>query len=587
MRLLYTLLVLLMQYAAQAQPSIDSVHPLFSGKLDGDKIRETYDYFELMLPIGKPKKISRYNDVQLSIFHSKKLYVKTGLKEKSDIKELEPFIYEPGYAGSVQSGMYWGISAVPLFDSIPVMVTAYGINPGNRHMYRFRVVMNKTKEIIPWTQPKHFTGVYIYYRYNSDGTTQKEMAYLGEFMAPVGNHITIEVKNLNKPDTVYNISAVWIKRAPVVIATFTPDRLRDFINVYKFQWKYDQFGFKGGTYYGDIALQPVDSLLHIRQFFVHDENNLFIYLGDKVKSSQLIEYNLVVNKTDSAGWTANTFDNNCIWLQQLKPGNYTLLLRYAFQRQTVSTFNFSILAAWYQTTWFTIALAVLILCFAALLYNFYRSRKQKKLLQIQTQKRQQAEIGLKSIRSQFNPHFVFNALNSIQGLVHKNDSPAANKYLSEFSQLMRESLQTSHKEMVSIDRELAMLSNYLELEKLRFGFSYSIRVAENINPHATEIPVLLLQPLAENAVKHGISGLYANGELTIRISRDGNDMEVSVTDNGRGFDPDNVSSGFGIRLTKERIALLSEMNPSQPILWFVRSDKEGTTITLTFKNWLL
>ncbi|MBN9380374.1 MAG: histidine kinase [Chitinophagaceae bacterium] len=579
-------LILLIAHAGHSQTATtDSVNPLFKGELNGDRIRAAYDNFEPVIIQGKVK--GPYNAILLSIFHSKNLYTQTALNPKEQLKELDPFAtrVKPGYPYATMSN-YPGSNAVPLFDSLPVIVTAYGINEKNKSMYRFRVLEDGQKELVSWREPQLFSRVMMYGRYNADGTEEKQMAYLGEFNAPLGNSITVEVKNLMQPDTVYKISAVWIKRAPSVIGTFGSDNLKRLIQVYKFQWKYDFFKPHASAYYGNIDLKPVDSLLKIDSIFDHDHNNLFFYLKDKVRSTDLVEFNLI-NDMDSSGWQANTFDPNLISLQQLTPGNYILLLRYSFQKQPINKFRFRIKQAWHQTFLFKILLIAVSLLFIGLLYSFSKSQNQRKVLRQQKIKRQQAEIDLRSIRSQFNPHFVFNALNSIQGLIRKKDTDSADKYLSDFSRLMQESLQSGDKEMTSLDKELKMLESYIELEKLRFKFNYTVSVNNKINIHTTEIPALLLQPLIENAIKHGISGMYNKGVLRIEIDARGNDLQIEIIDNGKGFDTKTITSGYGILLTKERTQLLSDLHPEQPLTLTINSGIDGTTAIILFKNWLI
>ncbi len=561
-----------------------SVNPLFRGEINGDKIRSKYDNFEPAYIQGKVRGL--YNHVTLSMFHSKNLYVQTALNINEKVKELEPFktSLKRGY-GFAYMGPRPDYSAITLFDSTPVVVTAYGINEKNKGMYRFRVLENGKRELVSWQEPRLFSQVMIHFRYNVDGTEQKQMAYLGEFRTAIGNSITVEVKNILLPDTVYRISAVWLKRAPKVIGIFEPDRLKELMDVYKFQWKYDAYG-PNATYYGDIELTPVSRLLAMDTVFNYNQNSLFLYLKDKIGATALVEYNLVKNHNNSK-WLSNQFDPNIVWLQGLQPGSYTLLLRYAFQRQTVSAFRFKIKPAWYQTSLFKVISVAVLLLFIALVFNFFKTRKQKKIVKFQTLKRQKAETDLQSIRSQFNPHFVFNALNSIQGLIQKGDTEDAEKYLSDFSQLMRESLRSSNTQMISLDRELKMLVNYIELEKLRFGFEYYIEIDKQINVHAVEFPALLLQPLVENAVKHGISGKYQEGMLKVEITSMGNDMKIEIIDNGKGFDCNSNMTGYGIRLTTERAKLLSEINPAQPVSVSIESFSKGTTATLVFKNWLI
>lgn len=565
-----------------AQPAIDTVHPFFKGKLD-NKVGLLYDFFEIGAPTIKPPKGKRYNDVILSVFHSKNLYINTVFNKQDEPAELNAFRINKSYAQI--TGTYRYTSAVPLFDSVPVIVTAYGIDASNKDLYRFRVMKNKTEEIVPWSRIKFFSPVFMHYRYNVDGTMQTQMAYLGQFRVEIGNSITVEVKNLNVPDTVYSISAVWLKRAPEIIATFTPETMKEFISVYKYQWKNDKAGAEGPSYYGDITLPPVDSLLVIKQQFTHHENSPFFYLNDKVKNANLVEYNLLSGK-DSSGWTANDFDPNIIRLQQLAPGNYTLLLRYAFQRQTVSRFSFTVVPAWYQTVWFKMIAGILILLAAMSVYLIIKTRKQKIKIREQQTFYRVAQAEIRSVRSQFNPHFIFNALSSIQGLITKNDIESAHAYLNDFSRLLRNTLKESEKDFISLSKDISLIDHYLKLEQLRFGFHYQINVDKKMNKDAIEVPVLLLQPIIENAVKHGISRMQESGLLTIDYHIHASDIRITVTDNGSGYN-NGSTKGHGLKLTDERVALMNQLLKERSVAWQITDIAGGTKVIFILKNWLL
>ncbi len=221
------------------------------------------------------------------------------------------------------------------------------------------------------------------------------------------------------------------------------------------------------------------------------------------------------------------------------------------------------------------------------LFLLWRSGKQAKELKEQSTLKRLVQTELKSIRSQFNPHFVFNALSSIQGFITKNYSQNASKYLIGFSNLMRDSLKASDKEFVSISTEIKILENYLALEKLRFGFGYQIKVDGQIDANALEIPALFLQPLVENAVKHGISALQENGQLAVVFEKLNNGMVVSVNDNGKGFNENDNTEGFGLQLTRERIKLLNQTLNGQRIEFSVKRVGDETQVIINFKNWLI
>jgi LytS/YehU family sensor histidine kinase len=152
---------------------------------------------------------------------------------------------------------------------------------------------------------------------------------------------------------------------------------------------------------------------------------------------------------------------------------------------------------------------------------------------------------------------------------------------------MRDSLKASDKEFVNIFTEIKILENYLALEKLRFGFDYHIKVSREIDASAIEMPALFLQPLVENAVKHGISALQENGQLIVLFEKLDNDMVVTVNDNGKGFNPNDNANGFGLQLTKERIKLLNQTLNGQHIEFLVKRTDNVTQVIIHFKNWLI
>lgn len=565
---------------------IDSQDALFKAPLKGEKIRAYYDYLENTSSINRNP--GPAGEITVAIFHSKSVYPFTALNRKEQFKEDDYFVktYGDGRKYMLSYGFLGGNGIAPLFDSSSIIVTAYGITQQDKDDFRFRVLSGKTKVLVPWQPIRFFSPVYMYGHFSATGVEYKEMAYLGAFNAPLGNDIIVEVKNIKNPESLSAVTAFWAKRSPEVIATFTSGEMKSFFEVYKYQWKYD-FQQPRSTYYGDIKTRPPDSLLHLQKTFASFNRDLFFYLKDKVKSETLVEYNLVRNKTDSSGWVANSFDPNIIWLQQLKPGAYQLLLRYAFQRQTVSTYTFMIKPAWYQALWFKVLMGAAVMIALAFLIILYITRLQHKKLKAAAMQKQRVSTELKSIRSQFNPHFVFNALSSIQGLITKNDTAGAHQYLSEFSTLMRESLKGSDREMISITNETAILQKYLNLEQLRFGFRYNISVDEAIDDNAVEVPALLLQPLVENAVKHGIGALQEKGVLQINFKKEDDDLVVTVTDNGKGFDASAQTGGFGLKLTRDRILLLNNTLPLQQIALSFDKDEKGTTARIYFKNGLL
>jgi len=223
-----------------------------------------------------------------------------------------------------------------------------------------------------------------------------------------------------------------------------------------------------------------------------------------------------------------------------------------------------------------------------ILFGLYRRRANMRLAR-SAQARQNVNLKMRSIRAQLNPHFMFNALTSIQNLVNKNDMESANHYLSRFASLTRKVLNTGEKELISLEDELKILDDYLQMEQLRFGFQYRIDTDADLNIANTEVPAMLLQPFVENAVKHGVADLRDRGEVNIAVRKENNNLNLIITDNGMGFVQTgamNKSDSFGLKLSEERIELLNQVYTGQPFKLDIKTGGEGTTVTITLTNWI-
>ncbi|MDL2310053.1 histidine kinase [Parabacteroides sp. OttesenSCG-928-B22] len=205
---------------------------------------------------------------------------------------------------------------------------------------------------------------------------------------------------------------------------------------------------------------------------------------------------------------------------------------------------------------FTFLFAVLAVAFIRYRLNLKRRKEQ--------QQRKIKELELKAIRSQMNPHFVFNALGSIQNLINRGDNAKANEYLVQFSRMVRMVLNHSEKKMVALSEEIEQLYLYLNLEQLRFPFTYAVRVDDAIETDLVEIPGMLIQPFVENAVKHGIA---PRGEGTIRIDirQQGKVLQVDITDDGPGLSG-QPSDGFGMKAVQEEFQILKELYETEPTI---------------------
>ena len=209
---------------------------------------------------------------------------------------------------------------------------------------------------------------------------------------------------------------------------------------------------------------------------------------------------------------------------------------------------------------YTLAGGFLVLLLAALL--IIRSNREKR--------KANAMLELKSLRAQMNPHFIFNSLNSVNSFISKNDDRSANKYLSQFSRLMRMVLENSKHDFVSLESEIEILKLYLELEHLRFQdkFDYDFNIGEDIKKDEIEIPPMLIQPFIENAVWHGLRYLDKKGKLLVSVQKQEGKLLWTIEDNGIGREKSaelktknqQIGKSTGMKNIDERLRILNKMN---------------------------
>jgi len=197
---------------------------------------------------------------------------------------------------------------------------------------------------------------------------------------------------------------------------------------------------------------------------------------------------------------------------------------------------------------------------------------RKKEIHLSTLKENLAASQLTALRAQMNPHFIFNALNSVQQYILSGDVDQANRYLTKFSRLQREVLNHCDQHFISLEKEIEMLQLYLEFEQLRFSesFEYHISIADDIDPSEIKIPPMILQPFVENAIWHGLMPRQGEKELRVEfvLQDNGDILLCSVKDNGIGAEAskrlkqNSASAGQhkskGLSLVTERLKLLEQ-----------------------------
>ncbi len=241
----------------------------------------------------------------------------------------------------------------------------------------------------------------------------------------------------------------------------------------------------------------------------------------------------------------------------------------------------------YRTIVSASLLFILALTFSINRYNAFRSRKK---LNKKTVDHKLAE--LKALKAQINPHFLFNALNSIHSFILEDKHGIAEEYLVKYGRLMRQILNHSDSLIIPLNEELDTLQLYVELEQLRVrqGFDYEIKIDEKVKPFETNIPSMVIQPFLENAIWHGVSKLETRGKITLSIESLENELEVKIIDNGVGFDSSTPSkdghNSAGVRLVKERLELLKESTGEKSVIEIESEVGKGTKAILRFSDQL-
>lgn len=466
-------------------------------------------------------------------------------------------------------------------DSSEMHFFVVNINSKNASKYEFRVSENGIKDIISWQTMRVFTPDSV-----QINNFEKGMAYLGGYKTTWNNYVMVEVREKAGQKVIEKGIAYWQQIKPEILNIYTANDLNIFLK--RLKEGYSRGLSKEEKQQWEHLYQPddIDSVTFLPKKWVFEpkEDNLIFFLKHSLFDKKALEYQLIKNGKIYSDWQSNDYDNNFIWIKGLEYGDYTLKMRLAMQRHNVSECAFTIKPEWHQTKKAQYILDLLICVLFSLAIYFLEQRE--KLIKSKKEK-QRIDAELKSIRAQLNPHFVFNALTSIQGLVNNNKTTSVNYYLTAFSTLLRESLKNNDKEFVPLSMELKNLETYIKLENLRFPFQFKLDIGSDLNTDAIEMPYLLLQPLVENAIKHGISNLYEKGRLTVKVYANDKDLKICIQNNGKGFNPQKETKGYGLKLTKERIRLLNNSNPQQPVTLSFDSNKdEGTTVHLTFENWL-
>lgn len=287
-----------------------------------------------------------------------------------------------------------------------------------------------------------------------------------------------------------------------------------------------------------IAKLYIDSILINGQPINHNKNNTFTYKENEVKI--FFDYRDIESKTETViqytldgkydHWKTLSSTENKIEFQSLPIGSYSFKIKAAYRDQSTEPFiySFEILPPIWQRWWFYVLLTILGVLISTIVFRSMLNRQRKELA-IQNELNNSKLIA---IRSQMNPHFIFNALNSIQHLVLKGDVDNSYSYINKFASLIRKTLEFSEEEFITLAEEINLIEVYLTLEKLRFQNNLEFEI---IKPDRLDlsIPPMLIQPFIENAIIHGLLHKKGDKKLTIKFQLN-EKLTCIIEDNGVG-----------------------------------------------------
>lgn len=342
-----------------------------------------------------------------------------------------------------------------------------------------------------------------------------------------------------------------------------------------------------------IILNGSEHKLESKLQLNYDQNNIEIAFS-KVDFSSL--QNLVQYKINSSEWKTLPYNATTLQLSALSPDSYEISLKIEGNNSSLQKVVFAINKPIWQQEWFLMSLILFVFTFIIL---FYKSRiktlSKKKNLEIEkiTLENHLNENRLKLIKAQMNPHFFFNALNTIQSFIATNETEEATVYLDNFSKLTRLILEMTDKNTLAIEEEIKMQKLYLNLQKIRLNdFQFDIKC----HPKALEkaqIPTMILQPYIENAIIHGLSHKIGTKKLNIIFEEvENNKLQIKISDNGIGIKKaqeinsknKTKNASFATKATLERLDIINRKNFTIAVKTnelFQNETSKGTEIIIT------
>jgi ligand-binding sensor domain-containing protein/two-component sensor histidine kinase len=335
----------------------------------------------------------------------------------------------------------------------------------------------------------------------------------------------------------------------------------------------------------------------------HYQNHItFEFLGINLKRPSEVSYKWKLEGFDDE-WSPESKDRSIMY-SNLEPGKYRFLLLSSNEdgewNKEPLVYEFEIDTPYWKTTWFKMLIALGIFVVLLLIYilTIIRIRRKAKRRQREIEiEKDLLELEQKAMRLQMNPHFIFNALNSIQSLIGTGKETEARYYLAKFSRLMRQILDNSRKTSISLQEEIETLENYLLVEQFCNGgrFEYEVQVDPSMESDFINIPPMLIQPFVENSIKHGMKERTNDqnpGKIKLSFKENGGILECIIEDDGIGRERaeelkrtsmETYHKSTGLSVTEDRLQILDpngKINPLEIIDLYEDGIAQGTRVII-------
>jgi len=329
--------------------------------------------------------------------------------------------------------------------------------------------------------------------------------------------------------------------------------------------------------------------------FAHNENDVSLHFSEP-NFLNLFGDKYLYRLLGSSNEEWKGISDESITFPSLQPGAYEFQIKAKPFSDDVavpeaSNYSFSVLHPFWKTWWF-IGLEVLFLLFLIYVLIQYRSTQ---LANKEVLKTELVRLELKALKAQINPHFVYNAISSVQYYLSKNESSEAQKYMRDFAHLIRKVLEHSDKSLIPLQSELRLIENYVDLEARKLDgetLIFKQEIADQINPLNVRIPPALFQPFVENAIFHGLKNKQGERKLVVRVHRTSKELYVEIEDNGIGRKRSAEGQrsayrgpSFGISIASERIRVLNGAEDRESVvikdLTGHSGEALGTRVTLS------